>query len=518
MKKNKIFGLLLAGALLMQSAVIPAFATGETTQAPSESTVETLDGSAPSESETVPVTAPAALTDIPLTADASVKNGSHTINAMVPMADAEDYTAKAKAALLYDINSDTMLYSLNPDEQLYPASLTKVMTCLVALDLIEEQNVALDEIITVPQELVNQVDPSGSSMGLKGGEEIPMIELLYGMMVQSANDACMMTAQRLCGSEEAFVERMNQKAMELGCEHTHFVNVHGLHDEEHYTCARDMAKIMLAAIQNEQFATLYSTSTHEVPATNVSEARILKTTNYLISEAVTDIYYDSRVIGGKTGFTTPAGRCLVTVSEDKSTGMKLLCVVMGTKMEVASDGYTVLSYGSFEETRGLLNFGYKNYMGTQVLSDAQTLGQFPVEGGDAATQGKVQGLSCAVLPAGSTLDSIRYEYLLDDGVMTAPLEENQPIGIVRVWYQSTCIAQQELYSAASIKKAVPIAKIPNVDPAHPVETESDVWHIVMIGILVLLAVIFVLLVIGHIRKAIRRAKRKKRREQRRRRR
>lgn len=511
MKKNKLFGLFLTFVLLMHIVTIPALAE-ETTTPSSEETAQSQEVS------TAPETAAVIPEEIPLTGDASINNGSHSINAKVPMADEADYTAKAKAALLYDINSGTMLYSFNPDEKLYPASLTKIMTCLVSLDLIAEQGIDLNEIITVPQEVIDRVDPSGSSMSLQGGEEIPLIELLYGMMVQSANDACMVVAQRLCGSEEAFVERMNQKAMQLDCQQTHFANVHGLHDEEHYTSARDMAKIMLAAVENELFSTLYSTSSHEVPATNLSEPRLMKTTNFLISEAVTDIYYDSRVIGGKTGFTTPAGRCLVTVSEDQSTGMKLLCVVMGTKMELASDGYTVLSYGSFEETRGLLNFGYKNYMATQVLSDAQTLGQFDVEGGDAVTQGKVKGLSNAALPAGSTLDSIRYEYAIDDGVMTAPLEENQPIGVVRVWYENTCVAQQELYSAASIKKAVPIAKLPNVDPAHPMEAESNVWHIVMIVILVLLAVIFVLLVIGNVRKAIRRAKRKKRREQRRRRR
>lgn len=517
MKKNKIFALILTLALSLQIVTVPAFAEEATSEAPSESTTQSQESSTSSEAADVPSETPGVPADIPLTGDASVNNGSHSINAMVPMANEQDYTAKAKAALLYDINSDTMLYSYNPDEKLYPASLTKVMTCLVALDLIEEQEIDLNEIITVPQELVDRVDPNGSVMELQGGEEIPLIELLYGMMVHSANDACMVVAQRLCGSEEAFVERMNQKAMEIGCTQTHFANVHGLHDEEHYTCARDMAKILLSALEHELFNTLYSTGSHEVPATNLSEPRFMQTTNYLMKQSVTDAYYDSRVIGGKTGFTTPAGRCLVTVSEVESTGMKLLCVVMGTKMELAPDGYTILRYGSFEETRGLLNFGYQNYMGTQVLSDAQALGQFDVAGGDAAVQGKVRAISRAILPAESTLDSIRYEYALDDGAMTAPLEENQAIGVVRVWYQDICIAQQELYSAASIKKAVPIAKLPSVDPAHPMETESNVWHIVMIAILVLLAVIFILLVIGNVRKAIRRAKRKKRRQQRRRR-
>ena len=497
MKKIKFLSLIMALALTLPAAALPAAAETDPTQT---TAVETLPA------ETVPVpTSP--LPVIPVSGDASVSAGSHSINGKVPMASAVEYTPKAKGAFLYDINSDTVLYSYNPDEKLYPASLTKVMTCMVALDLITD----LNEVVTVPEEVIARVDPSGSSMDLIAGEEIPMIEMLYGLMVESANDAAMVIADHLAGSEEAFVVKMNEKAAEIGCDQTHYMNVHGLHDEEHYTTPRDMAKILLAATQNETFRELYSTSTHECPATNLSETRYMVTTNYLISEAVLQAYYDSRVIGGKTGFTTPAGRCLATVSEVESTGMKLLCVVMGTQMEYAEDGYTVLNYGSFEQTQALLDFGYGNYMSTEVLSDAQSLGQFPVAEGDADAQGRVHGNSHAVLPVGSDINSIRYEYVLDDGVMTAPLEADASIGVVRVWYQTKCIAQQELYAAGSVRKAVPMAQIPDVNPAAPVQTGMDIWQIVLIAILVLLVAIFLLLAAGRIRAARERARRKKRR-------
>ncbi len=497
MKKIKFLSLIMAAALSFQTMAFPAFAESEPTETPAASAEQTELPAQPT--ETPPV--------VPLTGDASVSAGSHSINGKVPVASAVDYTPKAKGAFLYDMNSDTVLYSYNPDEKLYPASLTKVMTCMVALDMVTD----LNEIVTVPKEVIDRVDPSGSSMDLVAGEEVPMIELLYGLMVESANDAAMVIAQHLCGSEDAFVEKMNAKAVEIGCEQTHYMNVHGLHDEQHYTTARDMAKILLAATKNETFEKLYSTSTHECPATNLSDSRYMVTTNYLISEAVLQAYYDTRVIGGKTGFTTPAGRCLATVSEVESTGMKLLCVVMGTQMEFGEDGYTVLNYGSFEQTQALLDFGYDNYRSTQVLSDAQCLGQFDVVDGDAAAQGKVHGESSTVLPVSSDVNSIRYEYVLDDGVMTAPLEADAPIGIVRVWYHTKCVAQQELYAAGSVRKAIPIADLPTVDPANPVEPGMDVWHVVLIAILVLLAAIFLLLVAGRIRAAVIRSRRRKRR-------
>ena len=493
MKKTGFLSFFLAAALLLPVLQAPIRAENETTPSGSAVTQPTQEPIA-----TLPPPV------VPLDGDASVSGGCHSLDAKVPLTTNLEYTPKAKAALLYEMNTDTLLYAFNPDERLYPASLTKVMTCLVALDLIED----LDEIVTVPQSLVDRVDASGSGMDLVGGEEISMRDLLYGLMVESANDAAMTIAEHLCGSEDGFVGKMNQKAMELGCQNTNFMNVHGLHDEQHYTCARDMAKILREAEKNPVFQELYSTRSYTVPATNKSEERKMVTTNYMMSEAVYKSYIDHRVIGGKTGFTTPAGRCLVTVSE--SGNMKLLSVVLGTQMEYAEDGWTVLRYGSFEETHELLDFGYGNFTAANLLSDAQTLGQFEVIDGDSTAHGMVRGASASVLPVDSNLDTVRYEYLLDDGTLKAPIQKGEPIGVVRVWYHTKCLAQQELFAAESVRKAVPVADLPSVEPANPVQIGLDPWQWVLIAILVLLAAIFLMLLGGKIRMAMRRAKRRKR--------
>lgn len=509
MKKKKFFSALLAALLLVNALCLPVHAetepseTGETTNSESTVTESTFVPPLPWETEGTDTSS--------FSGDASVNNGSHSINAQMSVASVMDYAVKCKAALLYELDTETMVYSYNVDEKLYPASLTKVMTCLVALELCED----LNEVITVSEEIAANIDPNGSGMDLVAGEELKMIDLLYGLMVESANDAASVIAAHLAGSEEAFVRKMNQKASQLGCTMTHFNNVHGLHDEEHYTCARDMAKIMIAALENETFCELYSTSSYKVEATNKSEARQMYTTNYLISEALVQAYYDTRVIGGKTGFTTPAGRCLVTVSEDN--GMRYLCVILGAEMEFAEDGWTVISYGSFEQTQGLLNYGFNNYMATQVLSSSQTLGQFDVEYGSADTQGMVLNTSDTVLPAGSDMSAIRYEYAMDQEVLTAPVQAGDPIGVVRVWYQTKCIAQQELYAASTVEKDVASTVTGGaVDPAAPVEEGVSLWHIILIIIVVLLGLIAAMLIAGYIRAAILRAKRAKRRRNRRR--
>ena len=503
MKKKKLFSALLAALLFVNAIALPVSAETEPSETAEGTNVEsTFIPTLPWETEGTNAES--------YSGDASVNSGSHSINAQYPVASVMDYALDCKAALLYELDTETMVYSYNADAKLYPASVTKVMTCLVALEMCED----LNEVVTVSEEIAAAIDPTGSGIDLVAGEEMKMIDLFYALMVESANDAASVIADHVAGSEDAFIRKMNQKAEQLGCEMTHFNNVHGLHDEEHYTCARDLAKIMIAALENETFCELYSATSYTIAATNKSEERKMYTTNYLISKATTQDYYDDRVIGGKTGFTTPAGRCLVTVAEDN--GMRFLCVVLGAEIKYGEDGWTVLTYGNFEQTEGLLDFGFDNYMPTQVLSSNQTLGQFDVENGSSAVQGMVREETDTVLPALSDMSSVRYEYVLDGETLTAPIREGQPIGVVRVWYQTKCLAQQELYAAVSVEKTATTVAGSSVDPASPVEGGSSLWHIILVVILVLLGLIAAMLAAGYIRAAILRARRARRRKNRRR--
>lgn len=487
MKKFQFLRSLTAITLILSLSVFPVFATetGEATQN----------------------TEPTFFFSSDLAGDASVSAGSNSINAKVPVLNQGEVEVELKSALMYELDSGTLLYDYNVDARVFPASTTKIMTCLLVLE-----NAQLDDIVTISQNVQDNRDPDGSNCDLMAGEQLSVRDLVYCLMVASANDAGSALSEHVAGSESAFVEMMNSRAKELGCTDTHFANPHGLHNEEHYTTARDMAKIMLAALEHEFFYEVFSTASYEVPATNICDARKLRTTNYMIDRMVIEHHYDSRVVGGKTGFTTPAGRCLVAVSE--SGGMRILSVVMGCETEFNDDG--ILSYGSFEQTHNLIDYTFSNYDFGRILSTDAILTSFPVAGGENDTQAYVKTPVDTVLPADLVRSQLRYEYILDDGTLTAPIEKDEALGIVRVWYQSKCVAQQEIYAAVEsrVKQENPVRDLAIQN--DPAQINSNIWHIVLLIVLSLLAVVLLMLIISAIRASVIRSRRNKRRRNRRR--
>ncbi len=512
MKNKRFLSIVMATALVGHAAFLPIWAeepdaaavpaTVSQQETAAEGTQDPSSGTQPTQTQ---VAAPPTTLPADFNGDASIELGSRTIDARTPVIDPSGNPIKSKAAIAYEVGTDTLVYANNVDTRLFPASMTKIMTCLVALEMGD-----LNEVITVDGDAIAYLDAAGSGAGLKGGEQLTLEELLYCLMVKSANDAAVTIAVHLAGSEEAFVERMNQKAVELGCTDTNFVNSHGLHNDNHYTTARDMAKIMAACIENETFNKLYSEPAHVVPATNLSEERTLYSTNYLMSEALNQNYYDSRVIGGKTGFTTPAGRCLVSVSE--SNGMKLITVIMGAEATFAEDGYTALSYGHFDATVQLMNLVYNGYKPVQVLAENQILEQFPVNDGQTDGQGYVTYGTSTVVPNDSDVASLRYEYILDNGGISAPVKAGDPIGLVRVWMGNRCAAQQKMYASVDVEKKVlsPASSKP-VNPASTIQEDSSLFNQILIVVLGVLAVAVVVAVIMQVRRSMIRARRKKRR-------
>ena len=212
----------------------------------------------------------------------------------------------------------------------YPASITKVMTALLTLEAVDAGKLSLDQPITASA-VVNDQDPEGSSAGIEEGEVLTVEQLLYCLLLVSANEAADILAETVSGSREAFVELMNQRAQELGCTGTHFANTNGLHDVNHYTTAYDIYLFFREAMKHETFMTITGSVAYEVPATNKSEARELHTTNSLLSNwRILDYLYDG-VDCGKTGSTPEAGYCLV--SSCLRDGKRLVAVVLGAEGE-----------------------------------------------------------------------------------------------------------------------------------------------------------------------------------------
>lgn len=238
----------------------------------------------------------------------------------------------AEGALLLDAGERIILFEKNPDKKLYPASTTKIMTALVALEILDEIGAGLDSVVTIPAEAAGI---EGSSVYLKAGERVTMEELLYGMMLQSGNDAAAAVAICCGGNMEAFVERMNMKAVKLGCESTHFVNPSGLPDENHYTTAKDLAVIGAAAMEREDFRKIVKTERWQSKETGRS----------FVNKNKTVFQYDGGN-GIKIGYTVAAGRTLVASAERE--GKRLIAVVLNDH-DWFDDAYEMLDCG-FEMT------------------------------------------------------------------------------------------------------------------------------------------------------------------------
>lgn len=248
----------------------------------------------------------------------------------------------AESGILVDLDTQEILYSKNIDKQLYPASITKIMTTLVAIE-----SSSPEEPVTFSQYALDSIEWDSSNIGCRLNETLTMEQCWYAMMLNSANEVCCGVAEHISGSIEAFVEKMNQKAAELGCTNTHFSNPNGLPDETHYTTAHDMALIANAAYQNETFRQIFSTRQYEIPPTpQYTETRYLYN-HHKMMQPDTEYYYEG-CLGGKTGYTETALNTLVTIAS--RNGKNLLCVTMRTQgRQVYTDTASLFDYG-FSQT------------------------------------------------------------------------------------------------------------------------------------------------------------------------
>ena len=218
-------------------------------------------------------------------------------------------TIDAKASILVNAETGEIIEAHNEKEKEYPASTTKMMTALLALE-----NCKLSDVVTIQQDDIAAAGAGASNAGLKVGEQVTVENLLYCLMLPSAFEAANALARTAGGSVDNFVKMMNDRASELGCVNTHFVNPTGMHDTNHYSCAYDMYLIAREAMKNSTFQTIVNTAQKKLPATNKNSERIIYTTNELIRSSYSSIYYDN-CYGIKTGHTTPAGYCLVSYAK-----------------------------------------------------------------------------------------------------------------------------------------------------------------------------------------------------------
>ena len=475
MKKTKVLSLLLSVLLLLASLTLPLLAVDAETAADPEQAQTGTDASA--EDDSVPE-------DQLLSSRAS-------------------FSVAAKAALLVDLNTGRAVYEQNADERIYPASLTKIMTCLLALE-----NGNLSDVVTVSASALDDLDVDSSVAGLQIGEQMTLENLLYCMMVVSGNDACNVIAEHIAGSVTDFVRMMNQRAYELGCLNTHFNNPHGLHDESHYTTARDLSIITQAALKSENFRQIVDTYEYQLPDDNMRQnIPKLKTTNMLIYRSMSNSLYYSRAHGIKTGYTSQAGRCVI--SEATGDGLDLLGIVCGAATTILDSGDLLME--NFTECARLFDYGFDNYSYLPIMSPLYPVDQVKINNSAGAEAVAVapQDEIKVLLPNDYDPDQLATDIQLNSDSVDAPVREGDVLGSATVSYAGEILGQTKLLAITDVARS----EFSSAAAGTGAYIQKNWWKWVVIAIFAAIGVILVLIVLYQLR---RRRYRRMRVEQRRR--
>ena len=351
------------------------------------------------------------------------------------------------------------------------------MTCLLALE-----NGNLSDTVTITENAYADLVSGSSTADLQVGEQLRLEDLLYCMMVESGNEAANAVAEHIGGTIEDFVKMMNERAYELGCTHTHFMNPHGLHNESHYTTARDLSLIVQAALKSENFRTITNTAEYTLPATNLSDERVLKTTNMLIFQNSGNRYYYPKAIGIKTGYTTPAGRCVISAA--KSSGMYLLGIICGAETTVLETGDIQME--SFPECINLFNYGFDNFSYVSVLSPLYPVAQVSVlnsAGAEAVAVSPKDDIQI-LLPNGYDEAQLDVNIELTNESVEAPVQESDVLGHATVSYNGELLAETDLLAIADVARSEISAM--KSDTAAYMQRNWWKWIVLIIVIVVLL--------------------------------
>ncbi len=332
----------------------------------------------------------------------------------------------ADAALLLDGRTGKVLFDKNGRRKMAPASTTKVMTAILA---IERGN--LEDVVQVSRRAASL---SGSTMGLRAGQRYTLRELLAGLLLRSGNDAAVAIAERVGGSVEDFVDMMNDKAIDIGAVNTHFTNPHGLDNPNHYTTVEDMALMTRYAMRLPVFADLVGTKEQSVEPEDRKGEQILRNTNRLL-------WLYSWVDGVKTGTTGRAGQCLVASAT--RDGQRLIAVVFHSR-------------NRWEDAVQLLDFGYKNFVSVHVASPGEQVETVRVRGGEVGRLPVVVGEELAVaLPRRAGEVPVVQMQVEVDSVLNAPLYRGQLLGTVYALSDGKVVGHAPLVAAESVPRWTP---------------------------------------------------------------
>ena len=390
-----------------------------------------------------------------------------------------------KNAILVDANYDEVLYEVGGHDKVYPASITKVMTALLTLETIESGKLTAQTQITASATAAT-IPKGSSTANIKAGEVLTVEQLLYCLLLPSANEAAQILAETVGGDIDTFVGMMNDKAKELGCENTHFANPHGFHDPDHYTTPYDITLFMKAAMEYDLFQKIVTSPNYTIPATNLSEQRTVRNTNALTSNWTYTGYLYTPGTGGKTGSTDEAGKCLVETAKKGDT--YLISVVMGEPETITlADGSEKVA--QFYDTIQLLNWGFENFQRTVISEDSEVVAKVNVTLSTQSDQVMVRpsGSIARTLPKDVNVDEMEKVINLFNDTVEAPVEQGQVLGTMRLLYQGEEYGTLDLIADSSVERSELLYRLDRIQKFF------QNWWVKLLLVIVVVAVVTLLL-------------------------
>lgn len=409
------------------------------------------------------------------------------------------------AAYLVNADTGTVIYEKNADEKIYPASTTKLMTAILAYEKFKN---ALNTTVTVQYADIRPLEGKyGSLVPLKVGEKLTVEQLLYCLLLPSGDDAADVLARATSGSIDAFVDQMNEKAKEIGAKNTHYANPHGLQDPDHTTTAYDTYLVAKYAMQYDLLARIVDTAEYSLPATNLSKARTLLNTNWMLLKERHASYY-AYAKGIKTGSTTPAGACLVSYAQ--KDGITYYCVVMGGKKGTDSSGNVFNT--AFSSTKALYQWVYGNFSVQSLVRTTDTATQVKVELSPTGTLSLIPaGPLNALLPNSFKKSDLKITLSGVPASVRAPVSKGQKIGRETVYYVNPQTKAQEKLGTVDLVAADSASRSQALYLLFLAQSFfRSVWFKVVAVLLILLLALYIALSVLINRRKRRRLRRRRR--------
>ncbi len=395
-----------------------------------------------------------------------------------------------QAAVLVDANSGKILYGFHENDERAPASLTKVMTVLLALEALDSGRISLDDRVIAQDDCRQGMEDDSSTSGIEPGVEISVKDLLYCAMLQSANEACNILGRFLAGSISGFVEQMNQKAEALGCTHTRFQNTNGLPALDHYSSAYDLYIIFAEAMKHPLFAEIASTTSYQAESPAVNYGEPIGNSNALIN--ITSIYsnggrylYDGAG-AGKTGYTRAAGYCLVSAA--RRDDIQLVAVAMGCDGALNAQ---IEDYYNFIDSRTLYDWGFENFSYRTLLSANEVVERQDVELADGNTVAMLRPAEeiRALVPNELTEEDLQRDVILYNQTLQAPLSAGSVLGEVRIWNGNDLLGTTKLINSSAIELSRNAFLTQRLT-----EILSRGWVIALLAVLLFFVILYIILV------------------------